>query len=224
MPLTQSHFRFLHVRMLLFRPILSRYCTSREIGVSDPLISFRDSFPRRVALQCSIICVKVAQEVIGLIHGNLPADGSSGPLPAWWYNILCEYLDFGSLPWLMNADVYTAATVLIAGRLCPAILDEVTEAAITQSWDSALEVLRRYHSHSTSARRCVAALEILYERVVSEGPINDHPTNTFHDGTTSNNLGDQSLGEGINSIFLDGLDLPDFQDMSWLNSVPSNLF
>ncbi|RAL01245.1 transcription factor domain-containing protein [Aspergillus ibericus CBS 121593] len=202
--------RFLHVRMLLFRPILSRYCTSREIGISDPLISFRDSFPQRVALQCSIICVKVAQEVIGLIHGNLPADGSSGPLPAWWYNILY---------------VYTAATVLIAGRLCPAILDEVTETAIAQSWDSALEVLRRYHSHSTSARRCVAALEILYERVVSEGPSpNDHPINTFHTGSAPHGLGDLSLGEGINSVLLDGLDPPDFQDMSWLNSVPSNLF
>jgi hypothetical protein len=75
--------------MLLFRPILSKYCTAREIA-SDPLISLHDSFPQRVALQCSVICVKVAQEVIGLIHSNIPADGTSGPLPAWWYNILCE--------------------------------------------------------------------------------------------------------------------------------------
>ncbi|GKZ24112.1 hypothetical protein AbraIFM66951_008925 [Aspergillus brasiliensis] len=141
---------------------------------------------------------------------HLPADGSSGPLPAWWYNILY---------------VYTAATVLIAGRLCPAILEEVTEAAITQSWENALEVLRRYHSHSTSARRCVAALEILYERVVSEGPPpHDHPTSAFPTNAASNGLSDLSLGEGINSILMDGLDLPDFQDMSWLNSVPSNLF
>ncbi|RAH57691.1 C6 transcription factor [Aspergillus piperis CBS 112811] len=202
--------RFLHVRMLLFRPILSRYCTSREIGIADPMISLQDSFPQRVALQCSTICVKVAQEVIGLIHSNLPADGSSGPLPAWWYNILY---------------VYTAATVLIAGRLCPAILEEVTEAAITQSWGNALEVLQRYHSHSTSARRCVAALEILYERVVSEGPpLHDHQTSAFPTNPASNGLGDLSLGEGINSILLDSLDFPDFQDMSWLNSVPSNLF
>ncbi|GLA09489.1 hypothetical protein AnigIFM60653_011818 [Aspergillus niger] len=178
----------------------ARYCTSREIGVVDPLISLQDSFPQRVALQCSTICVKVAQEVIGLIHSNLPADGSSGPLPAWWYNIL-------------------------SGRLCSAILEEVTEAAMTQSWENALEVLQRYHSHSTSARRCVAALEILYERVVSEGPpLHDHPTSAFPSNPASNGLGDLSLGEGINSILLDGLEFPDFQDMSWLNSVPSNLF
>ncbi|RAH50362.1 transcription factor domain-containing protein [Aspergillus brunneoviolaceus CBS 621.78] len=204
--------RFLHVRMLLFRPILSKYCTSRDIGVADPLICLQDSFPQRIALQCSIICVKVAQEVIGLIHGHIPADGSAGPLPAWWYNILY---------------VYTAATVLIAGRLCPAILEEVTEPAITESWDHALEILRRYHSYSTSARRCVAALEILYERVVSEGRSTDQelPAQAVQTGSSmSNGFGDVSLGEGFNSGLFDGIDLLDFQDMSWLNSVPSNLF
>ncbi|KAF7125672.1 hypothetical protein CNMCM5793_001911 [Aspergillus hiratsukae] len=199
--------RFLHVRMLLFRPILSKYCTARDITPHDPLISLNDSFPQRVAQQCSIICVKVAQEVIELIHSNLPADGTTGPLPAWWYNILY---------------VYTAATVLIAGRLRSAILEEVTETAITRSWNCALEILRSYHSYSSSARRCVAALEILYERVASEAPPqNERPTNVQPSFSTMN---DMSLGEGMNADLLDGFDMPDFQDMSWLNSVPSNLY
>ncbi|KAL3463887.1 fungal-specific transcription factor domain-containing protein [Aspergillus heterothallicus] len=208
--------RFLHVRMLLFRPILSKYCTARDIA-SDPLISLNDSFPQRIALQCSIICVKVAQEVIGLIHRNIPVDGTSGPLPAWWYNILY---------------VYTAATVLIASYLCPTILEEVTEASITTSWETALEILRKYQSYSSSARRCVAALEILYERVVSEQPtVHEHPE--AHDLSSSAGLnggaplgtvGDMSLGEGMNASFLDAFELPDFQDMSWLNSVPSHLY
>ncbi|KAF7182366.1 hypothetical protein CNMCM7691_001846 [Aspergillus felis] len=200
--------RFLHVRMLLFRPILSKYCTAREITPHDPLISVNDSFPQRVAQQCSIICVKVAQEVIELIHSNTPADGSAGPLPAWWYNILY---------------VYTAATVLIAGRLRSAILEEVTETAITRSWNCALEILRSYHSCSSSARRCVAALEILYERVVSEGPQQNEPP-THAQASTSNAMNDMSLGEDMNTDLLDGFDMPDFQDMSWLNSVPSNLY
>ncbi|PKX93596.1 transcription factor domain-containing protein [Aspergillus novofumigatus IBT 16806] len=200
--------RFLHVRMLLFRPILAKYCTAREITPQDPLISVNDSFPQRVAQQCSIICVKVAQEVIELIHSNIPADGSTGPLPAWWYNILY---------------VYTAATVLIAGRLRSAILEEVTETAITRSWNCALEILRSYHSYSSSARRCVAALEILYEKVVSEGPPGNEPS-THAQASTFNTTNDMSLGEGMNAILLDGFDIPDFQDMSWLNSVPSNLY
>ncbi|EAW07126.1 transcription factor domain-containing protein [Aspergillus clavatus NRRL 1] len=195
--------RFLHVRMLLFRPILSKFCTARDITPLDPLISLDYSFPQRVALQCSVICVKVAQEVIELIHSNIPADGTMGPLPAWWYNIL-------------------SATVLIAGRLRSAILEEVTGETITRSWDCALEILRKYHSYSTSARRCVAALEILYERVASE----EQPQSDLHNNqpTASSALNDMSLGEGMNALMLDGLDLPDFQDMSWLNSVPSNLY
>ncbi|KAB8260999.1 C6 transcription factor [Aspergillus pseudonomiae] len=201
--------RFLHVRMLLFRPILSRYCAARDITVPDSLVSPSDSFPQRIAWQCSAICVKVAQEVIELIYGNIPADGSSGPLPAWWYNILY---------------VYTAATVLIAGYLCPTVLDEVTEGAITRSWNCALEILRKYQSYSTSARRCVAALEILYERVVSERPLFHEPSaSDQQQSTASNAVNDMSLGEGINAMFMEGFDWPDFQDMSWLNSVPSSL-
>lgn len=78
--------------MLLFRPTLSKYCTSRDTITSDPLITLNDSLPERVALQCSIICVKVAQEVIELVYHNIPTEGSSDFLPAWWYNILCELL------------------------------------------------------------------------------------------------------------------------------------
>jgi hypothetical protein len=70
----------------------------------------------------------------------------------------------------------------------------------------------------------------LYERVVSEAP-------TVHDqgpdvaalagsnvGAPLGAIGDMSLGEGMNASFLDAFDLPDFQDMSWLNSVPSHLY
>jgi hypothetical protein len=125
----------------------------------------------------------------------------------------------------ISLDAYTAATVLIAGYLCPTVLDEVTEMAITSSWNCALEILRKYQSYSTSARRCIAALEILYERVVSEGPPPHEPSAKHHlGGSTSNALNDMSLGEGMNAIFLDGFDWPDFQDMSWLNSVPSSLY
>ncbi|KAL4757724.1 transcription factor domain-containing protein [Aspergillus foveolatus] len=200
--------RFLHVRMLLFRPILSKYCIARDLP-SDPLISLTDSFPQRVALQCSIICVNVARDVIELIHTNIPCDGTSGPLPAWWYNILY---------------VYTAATVLVASRLCPSVIEEVTEAAITRSWNCALEILRKYQSYSTSARRCVAALEILYERAISEAPAGDIPPQSQSGASMANTIGDMSLGEGMNTSLLEGFDLPDFQDMSWLNSVPSHLY
>lgn len=124
-----------------------------------------------------------------------------------------------------STDIYTAATVLIAGRLCSAILTEVTETSLARSWDCALEILRKYQSYSTSARRCVATLEILYEQVVSEG--SSALDNFPNDDLTANvqsSLNDMPFGEGMNAAMMEGFEFPDFQDMSWLNSVPSSLF
>jgi hypothetical protein len=68
----------------------AKYCAARDNLTTHSMISINDSFPRRVALQCSVICVKVAQESIELIYTHVPSDGTGGPLPAWWYNILCK--------------------------------------------------------------------------------------------------------------------------------------
>ncbi|KAJ5586648.1 hypothetical protein N7450_006435 [Penicillium hetheringtonii] len=200
--------RFLHVRILLFRPILSKYCSIRDNLTMNSLIPISDSFPHRVALQCSIICVRVAQESIEMIYNNVPADGTGGPLPAWWYNILY---------------IYTAATVLIAGRLCPAISSEISDTSITSSWNRALGILRKYQSYSFSAKRCVAALENI---VVSEDQQPGEQINIQEKDSQNGPsvLNDIPFGEGINTAMMDAFELPDFQDMSWLNSVPSNLF
>lgn len=124
-----------------------------------------------------------------------------------------------------HIDIYTAATVLIAGRLSPAILAEISEPSITRSWDCALEILRKYQSYSTSARRCVAALEILYEQVVSEGqPPTDTASGQDLASSVANTMNEMPFAEGIHAAMMDGFEFPDFQDMSWLNSVPSNLF
>lgn len=90
--------------MLLFRPSLSRYCTNRDSSCEDPLISLSGSFPQRVTLQCSIICVRAAQELIELIYNKVPSDGTNGPLPAWWYNILCKIFAIACLLHSTRAD------------------------------------------------------------------------------------------------------------------------
>lgn len=70
----------------------------------------------------------------------------------------------------------------------------------------------------------MAALEILYEQVVSEGqPLVDHLPIHELTGNVSSALNDVSFGEGMNTTMMEGFELLDFQDMSWLNSVPSNL-
>ena len=61
--------------------------------------------------------------------------------------------------------MYTAATVLIASMLSPAINNELSEASILASWQLALEILDGYTAFGTSITRLVTTLRILYDTV-----------------------------------------------------------
>jgi hypothetical protein len=70
----------------------------------------------------------------------------------------------------------------------------------------------------------VAALEILYEQVVSEGqPLTDQFSSQEFTARGPSMPNEVSFGEGMNATMMEGFEFLDFQDMSWLNSVPSNL-
>ncbi|KAH8705909.1 putative C6 transcription factor [Talaromyces proteolyticus] len=161
--------RFLHVRLYLLRPIFARFCIYSQIahnhnnhiaGTTDHYavsqIPSYDMISYRMALQCSILCVKTARELIAVICKQFTAERSWGRKPSWLLSVL---------------HVYLAAAVLIAIRLRPDIPWEVTEPEIEASWTSALEILRDYRSDSRSAQRCVAALEILHEKLSSNSQL-----------------------------------------------------
>ena len=61
-------------------------------------------------------------------------------------------IDLGAFWWYNFLYVYTSATVLIATRLLPAILGEVSEEAVLLAWRQALEILDEY-SHISSLIR-----------------------------------------------------------------------
>lgn len=70
----------------------------------------------------------------------------------------------------------------------------------------------------------MAALEILYEQVVSEGqPTTEAASGHELASNVSSALHEIPFGESMHAM-MDGFEFPDFQDMSWLNSFPSNLF
>ncbi|EED16213.1 C6 transcription factor, putative [Talaromyces stipitatus ATCC 10500] len=152
--------RFLHVRIYLFRPIFAKFCiysqndqtasSTDHYAVSQ--IPTRDMITYRMALQCSILCVKSARELIAVIHKQFTIERSWGRKPSWLFSVL---------------HVYLAAAVLIAIRLRPDIPWEVAEEEIEESWTCALQTLRDYQNDSRSAQRCVAALEFLHEKLPS---------------------------------------------------------
>lgn len=147
--------RFLHVKLLSLRPILSAFIASNLSDLGSRA-HFGRTLRHRVASQCSVVCVQVAQKTIDLAYSNLPARaGDNGNLPAWWYNVLF---------------VYSAATVLVAARLSSSILSEIPPDEILKSWDCAMTVLVRYKAYSPLVDRTIAALHLLSNAMLRTRP------------------------------------------------------
>jgi hypothetical protein len=92
--------------------------------------------------------VLAAQEAISLIDDNL----LTGAVPAWWYYIF--YL-------------YTAATVLLAAKLCPALEGELDYCSLEVSWKKCIEIMRGLEDRYESAKRCLATLEVFHDQIIS---------------------------------------------------------
>lgn len=144
---------YLHVRILLYRPALSN------------LVAAQDSWKQRredsgstlaayLRYQSSVMCVQAAIDAIQHMKDRLPASISAiGSLPAWWYNVLY---------------IYTAATVLLAAIRSPALKEHFRSERILGSWRSAVIVLRRYRTFSSSVRKSITALEMLFDQITPQ--------------------------------------------------------
>jgi hypothetical protein len=141
--------RYYYIRILLYRPVLSRFCSRYENDGG----TLEEVMPSKIALQCSLMCLNTAFEVIELfdsiMEGQDP-ESFDDVLPAWWYSIFY---------------VYSAATVLVATLLQPAITAEVPEQAVVKSWRTAIKIMGRFQKFSTHAARYTAVLNVLFDQV-----------------------------------------------------------
>lgn len=88
--------RFLHGRILLFRPIVAQLCLQRD-KANDPGAMWVESFSRHTVIKGSSLCLEDSHQVIDLIYKYLDIDAVTGPLPSWWYCVLCAYFPTFSL-------------------------------------------------------------------------------------------------------------------------------
>jgi len=222
--------------------VLSAYVAA-ETSSADIISTFGGVLTQRIALQCAIVCITVAQDTIDLAYTRRSGDPTAvGPIAAWWYNVLF---------------VYSAATVLVAGKLCPSILKEVSEKSISRSWHRAIEILDHYESFGPVIKQLVAAQHVLFNTLPeyysqakgSRPPENSSghiESDTFNiselssrqieqiEPNTYDNLNSKSgMGGGDNVMPSVGLSNPTFDydfdfvfdsnDLSWLNSMPFEL-
>ena len=139
--------RYRHVQILLFRPILSRFCSHRED--IDKSLDLENTVAGKMAFQLSVTCVKIALEAIEFftsrMEGKLQKE-LDDILPAWWYSIFY---------------IYTAAAVIVAARLHESIAAEITEEATMHAWRGLMKALGHFQNFSKHAKRCLSALVVL---------------------------------------------------------------
>lgn len=89
-----------------------------------------------------------AQKMISIISEHESVGRGITLLPAWWYRVYY---------------IYTAATILLAAELRVEIF---AHSSISEHWNMAMSSLRSHEHFGISARRCVAALEILSSKIL----------------------------------------------------------
>ena len=188
----------------------------------------------RFTIQCAIVCGHVAQETIELAHTRRSTNSSAvGPISAHWYNTLF---------------VYSAATVLVAARLCPLVLQELSNNAIIRSWNMAIEILELYQNLNPVIPKLIAALHLLFNVLPSHytqskrldaglhendevEALEDESANPavqqYHDNNTSGGANapvstHTSQVQDFDALHATGdFDFSfDANDMSWLSDVP----
>lgn len=92
---------FLHGRILLFRPIVAQLCLRRDKD-NDLSATWVESLARHTVIGGSSLCLKDSHQVIDLIYKHLDFDTVTGPLPSWWYCVLCAHSPTFSLSVLSN--------------------------------------------------------------------------------------------------------------------------
>jgi len=157
-PIVHLHARFLHIRVMLYRVFFLRAAENLKRSGSIPSTCFADA----VTLQGLLTCVRTAQEILELIGSRLLTD-DRGPrlVPQWWHTV---------------TYVYTAATILIAAHIFPAVVEEITASSLAASIQQGFQILDHHSAQKESAQRCKMALAVLCERHVD--PANGPPKHT----------------------------------------------
>ncbi|KAH6867516.1 fungal-specific transcription factor domain-containing protein [Thelonectria olida] len=149
----QSHvlwLRFLHTRILLLRPVLSRFCSGHDHMQG----SFHESLPWKIAPQLSAKCVQTALATIDFFDssiGDKAIEKSEDLLPAWWYSTFY---------------IYSAATVLAAAQLHPTITAEVGAERIMDGCRAVMKLLMLFQRFGSHATRCATAISVLFDQVL----------------------------------------------------------
>ncbi|KAL6692435.1 fungal-specific transcription factor domain-containing protein [Trichoderma pleuroticola] len=149
--------RYLHVRLMMLRPVLSGLCDpasqSGELGTG--------SMQDEMVLRAANLCVSGAQELLQLIEENM------------YFKT-----DLLSPPWYTVFYIHSCAIVFLISLLCsPKHIHCMDEASLLEGLSRCFAALKRYQSRSRAAGRCRKFLISVQQEVFhyrsQTGMIND---------------------------------------------------
>ncbi|KAK6386010.1 hypothetical protein LTS17_001584 [Exophiala oligosperma] len=214
--------RYLHLRILLYRPMFIQYC---QHVCSQAEEDERDSRFHAKATEVSLILARglsktCVENSIGLVE-QVHARSTTTATGAWWYNLYYAR---------------TAGLVVLMAMACDPIIDVVGWSKLTESWNKCKAALSALLVFSPAAVRCLRGLEKLHEHIIGskqgqrlaheeplpgrdadEDPLHDAWSRNREDGPQSH-LPDHDLEPGAAASFLD-----DLGSLEWPNEMEASM-
>ncbi|KAL4734369.1 fungal-specific transcription factor domain-containing protein [Aspergillus similis] len=134
--------RFLYLRLLAYRPALPQSLGKVRGGKGDesePTGALASGIYSDLTLNCSVLCIQTAIELISLVHETCSTDLAS----VWFYNVFYTF---------------TAGLVLILAEFHSAAEKAVTREALDAAWERCQWVLNYLGTYSVVAERCFHSL------------------------------------------------------------------
>jgi hypothetical protein len=155
------HARFLHLRVLLYRPTFTQFCRIHSSSPPTPS-SHRDMSTASLALSpaasfahcSSIACVRSAIDLIELTNQHAATNATG----AWWYNMFYTR---------------TAAMVVLLAHICPLVRESIGRSVLHSAWEHCRSILLHKLPQETTVRSCLQTLETLHEHVLNFGQRRD---------------------------------------------------
>ncbi|KAJ5920960.1 hypothetical protein N7466_009286 [Penicillium verhagenii] len=183
--------RFIHLRLLLYRPMFTQLCSEERMDLTRQNGSDRSASAARLgkndiytsmSVNCATSCVNAAIELVSLVYETYRTSLTD----AWWYN---------------GFYTSTAGFVLIMSYSCSSILKKIDAHLIAETWRKCEKILTHMASFSLSARNSLQFLQVTHHHIVQNYTSMSAPSFDLRNGyslafnpAVSHNEGNGSLG------------------------------
>ncbi|KIX03970.1 uncharacterized protein Z518_07523 [Rhinocladiella mackenziei CBS 650.93] len=210
--------RFLHLRILLYRPAFTRYC--QHICAQEAVKHSEQEAPHHVtdvslvvARGLSMACVENSIRLIEQVHLRSTTTATG----AWWYNLFYAR---------------TAGIVVLLAMVCDSIVRSIGWTKLTDAWIKCKTALSSLQIFSLTVVRCLRGLERLHHHILNfrngSGPVAGMDSNIGLNGFNTagqQNSTKQTLDDGHDQFFVPIAQdwFGDDGDFDWPNDLEASM-